>query len=44
MTKKKKEKVYKRVSLRVPDGGSVDQKDALGVQPVNFASKVPEQI
>ena len=32
------------VSLRVPDGGSVDQRDALGMQPRNSASKVPEQI
>ena len=32
------------VSLRVPAGGSVDQRDALGMQPRNSASKVPEQI
>ena len=42
--KKEKVKSVKMVCCRVPDGGSVDQRDALGVQPVNSASKVPEQI
>ena len=42
--KKEKVKSVKMVCYRVPAGGSVDQRGALGVQPRNSASKVPEQI